>query len=223
MKRDNAFTGLEAAIVLIAFVVVAAVFSYVMLGAGFFATQKAQEVTYASIKQATSNVVYEGMVYGNTTTTGELVGFTFSVKVPGGGMAVDMSNTEFIYTSSYAIPPIPLIDLDRGSATGYTVLPVNSPIGYPDICQSYGATVGQDPIYKAYFPEGAILGQGDPVLNPGQNAFYAVCIGRATTKADVGYLKAGDWFSIEMIPQIGAPTLMTKRVDAGAENGKPLL
>nr|P17603.1 RecName: Full=24 kDa flagellin [Methanospirillum hungatei] len=32
------FSGLEAAIVLIAFVVVAAVFSYVMLGAGFFAT-----------------------------------------------------------------------------------------------------------------------------------------------------------------------------------------
>ncbi len=35
-KNDAAFTGLEAAIVLIAFVVVAAVFSYVMLGAGFF-------------------------------------------------------------------------------------------------------------------------------------------------------------------------------------------
>ena len=45
MKRDNAFIGLEAAIVLIAFVVVAAVFSYVMLGAGFFATHKSQEVS----------------------------------------------------------------------------------------------------------------------------------------------------------------------------------
>ena len=42
MKRnDEGFTGLEAAIVLIAFVVVAAVFSYVVLGAGFFTTQKA--------------------------------------------------------------------------------------------------------------------------------------------------------------------------------------
>ena len=36
--REEAFTGLEAAIVLIAFVVVAAVFSYVVLGAGFFTT-----------------------------------------------------------------------------------------------------------------------------------------------------------------------------------------
>nr|AAB32838.1 flagillin {N-terminal} [Methanospirillum hungatei, GP1, flagellar filaments, Peptide Partial, 46 aa] [Methanospirillum hungatei] len=46
------FSGLEAAIVLIAFVVVAAVFSYVMLGAGFFATQKSQEVTYSGVKQS---------------------------------------------------------------------------------------------------------------------------------------------------------------------------
>jgi len=43
IKSDDAFTGLEAAIVLIAFVVVAAVFSYVVLGAGFFTTQKSQE------------------------------------------------------------------------------------------------------------------------------------------------------------------------------------
>jgi flagellin FlaB len=57
MKKEAAFSGLEAAIVLIAFVVVAAVFSYVMLGAGFFATSKSQEVTYSGIKQTTSNAV----------------------------------------------------------------------------------------------------------------------------------------------------------------------
>ncbi|MHC1629400.1 MAG: archaellin/type IV pilin N-terminal domain-containing protein, partial [Methanoculleaceae archaeon] len=38
-RNERAFTGLEAAIVLIAFIVVAAVFSYVVLGAGFFTTQ----------------------------------------------------------------------------------------------------------------------------------------------------------------------------------------
>ena len=40
MKKD--LPGLNA-IVLVAFVVVAAVFSYVMLGAGFYTTQKSQE------------------------------------------------------------------------------------------------------------------------------------------------------------------------------------
>jgi len=56
MNKEEAFTGLEAAIVLIAFVVVAAVFSYVVLGAGFFTTQKSQEVVYSSVEQASSSI-----------------------------------------------------------------------------------------------------------------------------------------------------------------------
>jgi archaellum component FlaF (FlaF/FlaG flagellin family) len=56
INTSDAFTGLEAAIVLIAFVVVAAVFAYVVLGAGFFTTQKAQETIYKSVEQSTSNL-----------------------------------------------------------------------------------------------------------------------------------------------------------------------
>lgn len=55
------FTGLEAAIVLIAFVVVAAVFSYVVLGAGFFTTQKSQEVVHTGVQQASSTLELSGM------------------------------------------------------------------------------------------------------------------------------------------------------------------
>ena len=62
-NKDEGFTGLEAAIVLIAFVVVAAVFSYVVLGAGFFTTQKAQQVIYTSVDQASSSVEIMGDVY----------------------------------------------------------------------------------------------------------------------------------------------------------------
>ena len=62
--NDEGFTGLEAAIVLIAFVVVAAVFSYVVLGAGFFTTQKAQETVYKGVEQSTANIQMIGSVYG---------------------------------------------------------------------------------------------------------------------------------------------------------------
>ena len=68
-QRDEGFTGLEAAIVLIAFVVVAAVFSYVVLGAGFFTTQKSQETVYKGVEQATSNIQLIGNVYGTTTAS----------------------------------------------------------------------------------------------------------------------------------------------------------
>jgi len=212
MKRDNAFTGLEAAIVLIAFVVVAAVFSYVMLGAGFFATQKAQEVTYAGIKQATSNVVFEGMVYGEVNeddpTGSILTGFSFSVKVPGGGMPIDMSNTEFVYTSTKTIPPITMAGTYRELKEKEGLVfdnPLNS--GYPE--------------FIGYFRLDPLTGEVSTLLQPGESAIYTVVL----DGPDPGdtYLSSGEWFSLEMVPQIGASTLMTKRLDAGLKNGKPLL
>ena len=64
-KDKRAFTGLEAAIVLTAFVVVAAVFSYVVLNAGFFTTQKSKEVIHTSVEQATSSAELAGNVIGH--------------------------------------------------------------------------------------------------------------------------------------------------------------
>lgn len=95
MKKDLAFSGLEAAIVLIAFVVVAAVFSYVMLGAGFFATQKSQEVTYSGIKQATSNLVVDGQVYGNTAPVSRV---EFNLAIAEGGQPQLLSEIDFVTT-----------------------------------------------------------------------------------------------------------------------------
>lgn len=101
MKSNSAFSGLEAAIVLIAFVVVAAVFSYVMLGAGFFATQKSQEVTYSGIKQATSNLVIDGSQYGEMGTGAgslNLNKVTFYLSVPQGGQPQKVSDIEYTIT-----------------------------------------------------------------------------------------------------------------------------
>jgi archaeal flagellin FlaB len=83
--NEEGFTGLEAAIVLIAFIVVAAVFSYVVLGAGFFTTQKAQETVYRGVEQSTTNVQLVGYVYGlssNTTEGIDQIRFTIGL-VPG--------------------------------------------------------------------------------------------------------------------------------------------
>ena len=55
-KDKRAFTGLEAAIVLTAFVVVAAVFSYVVLGAGFFTSDTAKKTIHTGMDQATSSI-----------------------------------------------------------------------------------------------------------------------------------------------------------------------
>ena len=53
-----------AIVLFVGFIIVAAVFSYVVLGAGFFTTQKAQETVYTGVGQATSNIQMIGQVYG---------------------------------------------------------------------------------------------------------------------------------------------------------------
>jgi len=108
MRNEEGFTGLEAAIVLIAFVVVAAVFSYVMLGAGFFTSQKSQEVVHTSVEQASASMEVRGDVYGINGTKAKvndtkiaIVDFTLSLTA--GGSPVDINKTVMTYaTSSYA-------------------------------------------------------------------------------------------------------------------------
>ena len=93
-RNEDAFTGLEAAIVLIAFVVVAAVFSYVVLGAGFFTTQKSQETVHTAVGQASSAVEILGNVYGETTKAGgNITTVNFTIGLASGGTPVDMNKT----------------------------------------------------------------------------------------------------------------------------------
>jgi len=95
-KQDDGFTGLEAAIVLIAFIVVAAVFSYVVLGAGFFTTQKAQETVHTGVAQATSALEPSGPVSILAEDTDKVANISFYLQVAAGGTGVDMGKV--IYT-----------------------------------------------------------------------------------------------------------------------------
>ena len=99
-KNEDAFTGLEAAIVLIAFVVVAAVFSYVMmLGAGFFATGEAQKVVHTGTGQASSSLEIIGNVYGYNVggSTTELDYLVFTVGNTAGGTPIDITQMLVTY------------------------------------------------------------------------------------------------------------------------------
>ena len=67
-RRDQrGVTGLETAIILIAFVVVASVFAYTVLSAGLFSAEKGKEAIYAGLEQATSSMVLVGPVVARDT------------------------------------------------------------------------------------------------------------------------------------------------------------
>jgi flagellin-like protein len=61
-KEQRGITGLETAIILIAFVVVAAVFAYTVLSAGLFSTQKSQEAVYSGLQETQGTLEIKGSV-----------------------------------------------------------------------------------------------------------------------------------------------------------------
>ena len=114
-SNDKGFTGLEAAIVLIAFVVVAAVFSYVVLGAGFFTTQKAQETVHTGVAQATSAVELSGpvMVQAGAGEVGSVSNISFYLQLAAGGSAVDVTKIGYTVSTPKKIYTV------QGTDTGF--------------------------------------------------------------------------------------------------------
>ena len=93
-KDQKGITGLETAIILIAFVVVAAVFAYTVLSAGIFTTQKAQESIYTALEEVEATLQIKGSVIATANTTGAngtVDDITFTVEGAMQGLAIDFS------------------------------------------------------------------------------------------------------------------------------------
>lgn len=103
-KDDKAFTGLESAIVLTAFVVVAAVFSYVVLGAGFTTSDTAKKTIDEGVKQTTSSVELAGDVIAKSTDTYKVDHVNVTLQLTAGQAPVDIgaSSTDGMLVVSYA-------------------------------------------------------------------------------------------------------------------------
>jgi flagellin FlaB len=94
LRHEKGITGLETAIILIAFVVVAAVFAYTVLSAGLFATQKSQEAVYSGLKEAQSTLELKGAVIATANSTGAsgtIKQISFVVANVLGGEAIDFT------------------------------------------------------------------------------------------------------------------------------------
>jgi flagellin FlaB len=94
LRHEKGITGLETAIILIAFVVVAAVFAYTALSAGLFSTQKGQEAVYSGLKEARSTIELRGSVTAvapDTGATGNISQISFTIASVLGGEPVDFT------------------------------------------------------------------------------------------------------------------------------------
>lgn len=89
-KAQEGITGLETAIILIAFVIVASVFSYVVLSAGLFSSQKVKEAVNAGVESTMAAVELKGDIIAkmDNGTVSEIYLF---VGIPAAGTPVDFS------------------------------------------------------------------------------------------------------------------------------------
>lgn len=110
-RNQQGITGIETAIILIAFVIVASVFAYVVLSAGLFSTQKAKEAIHSGLDEARSAIEIKGNVYGKMVNS-VLTSVYFTVATTTGGNMVDFTDTDnftnkvvISYSDSYQIIP----------------------------------------------------------------------------------------------------------------------
>lgn len=63
LKQSRGMVGIEAAIVLISFVIIAAAFSFMVVNMGLFATQRVRDTIQQGISQVSSPLLTDGSIY----------------------------------------------------------------------------------------------------------------------------------------------------------------
>jgi len=89
-KGQKGISGLETAIILIAFVTVASVLAYSVLSAGFFSAEEGQKAVYAGLEGAQSTLEVKGSVLGLSTVGSELETVQIVLGMAISGNTVDM-------------------------------------------------------------------------------------------------------------------------------------
>jgi len=101
-KREEGITGLETAIILIAFVIVASVFAFVVLSTGLFSAERGKETVFAGLEKARGNLEVRGAVTvsdiddnGTIDTSDEIV---FNVGLAAGGFPISLDTAAYTNT-----------------------------------------------------------------------------------------------------------------------------
>jgi flagellin FlaB len=88
-REDEGITGLETAIILIAFVVVATVFAFVVLSTGLFSSERGKEAVYSGLQKTRGSLELRGSVVANTDGT-NVTSIVFDVANAAGGEPVNL-------------------------------------------------------------------------------------------------------------------------------------
>jgi flagellin FlaB len=214
-KKKKGIVGIETAIVLIAFVIVAAALAFVALNMGLFTTQKSKEVIGRGLGEASSALMVDGSVFGNVTdnkltlvaapiklSTGQqpidLMPGKASVRLIAKGEAYENVLNHTFYIIDYKLYNESRQEIAGGTLRSLSIVEIAQTIKELNLVDTTNSPSAVFVIIENV--------NGDTVLEAGEKAILLIFF-----KNDKG-LEAYDKFTAEIRVAVGAPLLIERTV-----------
>jgi len=219
--KHRGVIGIESAIVLIAFVIVAAALAFVVLNMGFATSQKAKTSIVATLGEAGSSLQVSGKVFAwADTAAGEIEIIGIPIKIASGGNSVNLNQT---FTAVKYISNIVTYDdvYEGTTLSGVEVSLADASITAGTAPESYCGVgepiAGADPLSTCAYIYFTVDLNSNDILDPGEHAVLAIAFRSADSPTPLDKIK------LELIPPSGAtltverqiPNISTSYVDLG--------
>ncbi|MCX8178108.1 MAG: flagellin [Candidatus Bathyarchaeota archaeon] len=162
-KSKKAIVGVEAAIVLIAFIIIAAALAYVVINMGFYTTQKTKEVMQSGLEESLSALQLDGSISAKTNNQAQIEWLVIPVKLSAGRGEIDLKNGTLVV--SVYLPNATLLNIYNG--------PVLNALADCDrlimnLSQNYNMSKRDMAMFALYNND------GDTCLEPTEKAFLVI-------------------------------------------------
>jgi len=197
-KNKKGIVGIEAAIVLIAFIIIAAALSYVVINMGFYTTQKTKETMQSGLDESLAALQLDGLVTAKTNVSStQILYILVPVKLAAGHASVDLSNSSVIV--SVYLPNATLLNIYQGVTT------TTSNVTWDDLIStlSLGDNQAKFAIYN---------GNGNTVLEATEKAFLLIHLASNST---TGMLSDYDTMKVEVRSAKGAALTVVRTAPGG--------
>jgi flagellin FlaB len=198
-KSKKGIVGVEAAIVLIAFLIIAAALSYVVINMGFYTTQKTKETMQTGLDESLTALQLDGVVTAKTnTTSSHILYILIPVKLSAGRGAVDLGSSSVVV--SVYLPNATLMNIYKGAV-------VTNETTWDSLIETLNLTNNQ-----AKFAIYNDNGNNNYVLESNEKAFLVI---RLNATSSTGMLGNYETIKIEVRTAKGAALTVVRTAPGG--------
>jgi len=208
-KSHRGVIGVESAIVMIAFVIVAAALAFVVLNMGFSTTQRAKTAIVSSLEESSSALEIAGKVTasGDVSPTGKINVTAVPVKVASGGSSVNLGNTTMAvkyFSGTVEYDNIMTGVMSTGTYANLTVaMQAAAQAGHLNVNPITSNTAADATAAVIYF---AVNRNNNAILDQGEHAIIAI-VHKGSERP-----QALDMIKVEVIVPTGSPLTVERLV-----------